>query len=538
MHRAFLHTACAAAAVALLNSCAALMPFTPDMNARAPRLEGYGHVSVPVTTKSPEAQALFNEGVLQAYAFNENAAVRSFKAALAKDPECAMCAWGVAWQLGPNINSHDRGRTAEALKYVDYALARLDRATPREKALVRSLALRYAHATTARDTAPLVAAWCGKQDKGDDEVHPLDDAYAARMRQLVAAYPDDADILSLHAEAEIIATPGDAPWGKDGKPVGRMGELADKLEHLMLKYPRHTGLNHYMIHTMDAASVARRAVPAADRLGKLAPASPHLVHMPAHIYINVGRFDDATRVNQLALADDDALAKAEKAQGFESSKDWRGHNSHFLWYAAMVSGNERAAMDAAAAAFEVVKDWDNNFGEYMRSARLFTLLRFGKWEQALAEPQPKGEKGVAKAHWIHARGIAQARLGRVDEAAKTLAELQPVATGVRERNAKRKFTVAMMDYDVARLESEIALARGNLDAAIAAQARAADADSVLEQSEPPFLGSMARTTLGDLQAKARRWADSEASYRQVLADRPGHPLAEKGLKDLAAARRS
>src|SRR3954469_17770418 len=289
MHRPFLRAATAAAAIALLNSCASLMPFSPDRTARAPRLQGYGQLSAAVTTKSPEAQALFNDGVLQAYAFNENAAVRSFKAALAKDPDCAMCAWGVAWQLGPDINDHGRDKAGEALKYVDYALQRLDGATPREKALVQSLALRYAHATVARETAPLVAAWCGKAEKDDNDIHPLDDAYAAALRKLVVAYPDDAEILSLHAEAEIIATPGDSPWGKDGKPAGRMGELADRLEKALVKYPQHTGLNHYMIHTMDAASVAQRAVPAADRLGRLAPASPHLVHMPAHIYISVGR---------------------------------------------------------------------------------------------------------------------------------------------------------------------------------------------------------------------------------------------------------
>ncbi|MEJ6022304.1 hypothetical protein [Ramlibacter sp. PS4R-6] len=532
MQRTFLRAATAAAAIALLNSCASLVPFTPDMGAKAPRLEGYGQLSAPITTSSPEAQALFNEGVLQAYAFNETAAVRAFKAALAKDRGCAMCAWGVAWQLGPGINSHSRDGAAEALKYVDYALRRLDRATPREKALVESLALRYAHATAARETAPLMAAWCGKTEKDDNAVHPLDDAYAAAMRKLADAYPADPEILTLYAEAELIATPGDALWDKDGRPAGRAGEVADRLEKLLASHPRHTGLNHYLIHTVDAASVAKRAVAAADRLGQLAPASPHLVHMPAHIYINVGRFEEATRVNQAALAGDEALVKLEKAQGFEPSKDWRGHNSHFLWYAAIVSGNEKVALDAAAGVAEIGKDWDNNFGEYLRSTRLFTLLRFERWDQALAEPQPKGERGVTKAHWLFARGVAQARLGRVDEAVKLLDELKPVAEGVRTRNAKRKATVAMMEYDVARLESEIALARGDLDAAIAAQAKVAEFDAVLEQSEPPFLGSLGRTTLGDLQARAKRIREAEASYRQVLAERPGHPLAEKGLKAL------
>lgn len=537
MHRPFLRAATAAAAIALLNSCASLRPFTPDMTATAPRLEGYGQLSSPITTNSAQAQALFNDGVLQAYAFNETAAIRAFKAALAKDPDCAMCAWGVAWQLGPNINNHSRDNAAQALDYVGYALARIDRATPRERALVQSLALRYAHASAARETAPLVAALCGKPDAQRDPIHPLDDAYADAVRKLTAAYPEDPEILSLYAEAEIIATPGDTPWGKDGKPAGRMGEVADRLERLLVKHPQHIGLNRYMVHTLDATAVAKRAEPAADRLAKLAPASPHLVHMPAHIYINVGRFDDATRVNQVAVASDTTLAQLEKSQGFEPSKDWRGHNTHFLWYAAIVSGNEQAALDAAAGAAEIAKDWDDNFGEYLRSMRLFTLVRFARWEQALAEPQPKGERGVTKAHWVYARGVALARLGRVDDAAKTFEELKTVTAGVRER-VKRKATVAMMNYDEARLESEIALARGNLDAAIAAQARAADADSVLEQFEPPFLGSMGRTALGDLQAKAKRWADAEATYRQVLAERPGHPLAEKGLKDLQLARRS
>src|SRR3954464_8358749 len=160
MHRPFLRAATAAAAIALLNSCASLMPFSPDRTARAPRLQGYGQLSAAVTTKSPEAQALFNDGVLQAYAFNENAAVRLFKAALAQDPDCAMCAWGVAWQLGPNINDPDRGRTAEALKYVEYARRHMETATQRERALIESLAWRYGHQSVARETAPLIAEIC------------------------------------------------------------------------------------------------------------------------------------------------------------------------------------------------------------------------------------------------------------------------------------------------------------------------------------------------------------------------------------------
>jgi hypothetical protein len=527
--------AVAVAAVALLNSCASLAPFAPDMNARTARLDGYGRIDVAITAKSPEARALFNEGMLQAYAFNEAAAVRTFKAALAKDANCAMCAWGVAWQLGPNINNHDRDKVAEAVNYVDYALRHLDGATPRERALVESLALRYAHDSKKRETAPLTAERCAGQKAEGDKIHPLDEAYAEDLRQLAAAYPDDPDILSLHAEAEIIATPGDFTWTRDGKPVGHIGEVTDRVEKLLAKYPQHTGLNHYMVHLLDATAVAQRAVPAADRLGQLAPASPHLLHMPAHTFINVGRFDDAVAVNQAALAADAKLAEAEKAQGFEPSKDWRWHNAHFLWYAAIVAGQEKAALDAAATLTEMMKDEDSNLAEYARSLRLQTLVRFGRWDEVLAEAKPSGERGMAQAWFLYARGVAQAREGRVIEAAATLEALKPVAAQTREKNLKRKRTVSMMDYMVARLESEVAQSRGDADAAIAAFAKAADAAVDADDNEPPMLGDMARVMLGDLQARARHWADAESSYRRALADRPGHPLAQRGLREALAA---
>src|SRR3569832_2725087 len=207
--------------------------------------------------------------MLQAYAFNEKAAVRTFKAALAKDAGCAMCAWGVAWQLGPNINDHKHNKVAEAVNYVDFALRHLDCATPRERALVESLALRYAHASKKRETAPLTAERCAAQNAEGDKIHPLEDAYAETMRKLAAEYPDDPDVLSLHAEAELIATPGDFVWSRDGKPVGHIGEVVDRVERLLAKYPQHTGLNHYMVHLLDATSVAQRAVPAAVWLGLL-----------------------------------------------------------------------------------------------------------------------------------------------------------------------------------------------------------------------------------------------------------------------------
>ena len=311
-----------AALLTLLAACA--MPLQPDLAARAPELSGYGQLQWPVSTSSAAAQKLFVQGVLQAYAFNEVEAVRMFKAALAQDPACAMCAWGVAWQLGPNINNHSRSQEAEALRYVSHALRHVASATPREKALIEAMALRYGHASQARDTAPLLADRCGPRSGSDDDddddddgpPNPLNAAYADRLRKLVDAAPLDANLLSLYAEAEMIATRVDWWNDKTGQPGGRIGELTALLEQALKTQPEHTGLNHYLVHAADSAPAAQRAVAAADRLGRLAPASAHLVHMPSHIYVRLGRYADATAVNEASVAADLALFDQLKAQDF------------------------------------------------------------------------------------------------------------------------------------------------------------------------------------------------------------------------------
>ncbi|WP_395686150.1 hypothetical protein [Caenimonas koreensis] len=468
--RSFTRTSIALACTAALLSCASVpAPFAPDFNARAPHLEGYGSSSIAITTRSEAARKLFNEGVLQAYAFNENEAVRTFKAALAQDPDCAMCAWGVAWQLGPNINDSGR-READAVNYVDYALKRLANATPRERALVEALAIRYAHESTAKETAPLVAMVCGKGAASEsDDVKPLDAAYADRMRKLADAYPMDADILSLYAEAELIATPGDDAWTADGKPVGRVGEVADRLERLLAMNPSHTGINHYMIHMVDDRHVAHRAVAAADRLGKLAPLSPHLVHMPAHTFVNVGRYADAVRVNESAVAADATLAQTQKAQGFETTKDWRGHNQHFLWYASLMAEREDAAMTTALAMREMFPGTPHAFAEYVNSLPLVTLVRFEQWDKILAQPKPEGDRGISQLWFEYARGVAQARLGRLAEADATLVALKATATGVKDKYTKssrqQRNLRAMADTAQAGLQAEVALAKKQFDEA-------------------------------------------------------------------------
>ncbi|HSI52677.1 MAG: hypothetical protein ACAH21_13950 [Ramlibacter sp.] len=522
-----------AAGLCLLASCA-VIPFAVDRNATAPVLEGYGRVDTAVTTNVPAARDAFQRAMLQAYAFNEVEAVRTFKAALALDPQCVLCAWGVAWQLGPNINSPGREDFTEHLRYVDYAMRHLGNATPRERALVESLALRYAHTSMARETAPLMAEVCGKAASEDDEKsHPLDVAYAARLRSLADAYPDDADILSLYAEAEIIATEGESGWTPDGKPRGRIGEVADRLEKLLARQPEHTGINHYMIHIADAQAVAHRAVPAADRMGRLAPQSPHLLHMPSHIYVHVGRYADGTRVNQQSVAADLALAETQKAQGFSNSKDWRRHDVHFLWYSALMEGRLDVAVDAARQRGELTGKSTHVYGEYYRSLPLLTLLRLERWDDVLKEPQATGDHGLAKANFEYARGVAQARLGQLDAAQQSLARLDSAVAETAKTHASKsgvdKTVRSMLEFAHEGLRAELALAQRRYDDAIAHQAKVITAVEKLDSREPPLLGAGGHLGLGHIQSRAGRHAEAEATFRKELEARPASGWALRGL---------
>ncbi|MDP3761942.1 MAG: tetratricopeptide repeat protein [Ramlibacter sp.] len=533
MTRGTRRIAAAIAGAAFLASCA-LHAFTPDRNARAPVLEGYGRLDTPVTTSVPAARDTFRAAMLQAYAFNEVEAVRMFKAALALDPRCAMCAWGVAWQLGPNINAPGRGDFTEPLRYVDYALRHQGGATARERALIEALAVRYAHSSTARETAPLAGDVCGKPAPGAPEpAHPLDVAYAARLRALADAWPVDPDILALYAEAEMIATPEDDLWRADGKPNGRAGEVADRIEKLLPRHPDHTGLNHYMIHVADAAPVARRAIASADRMGSLAPQSPHLLHMPAHIYMHVGRYADATRVNQLAVAADVTLAQTLKAQGFDTSKDWRGHDLHFLWFSGLMEGRVDVALGAARQRAERTGASKDVLSEYFRSLPLLTLVRLERWDDVLAEPQPAGDRGLAGAMFEYARGVAQVRLGQLPAALQSLARLQAVTSETRKahdgNSGGHRSVRAMLDFALEGLQAELALAQRRYDDALAHQAKVSAAVDRLDRREPPVLGAGSRLALGRIQSEAGRWAEAESTFREELSARPGSGWALRGL---------
>jgi tetratricopeptide (TPR) repeat protein len=547
-----------ATTVAVALSACALGPLQPDLSARAPTLTGFGDVQWPITTTSPAAQRWFTQGVLQAYAFNEREAMRMFKAALAQDPRCAMCAWGVAWQLGPNINNPSRSNVPEALRYLDLAVRNASvgagagagagavaAITTRERSMIDALALRYGHGSQAsasqallRDLAPVLADRCSAGSGDDDrKPDPLDIAYAERMRSLALAAPTDADITTLWAEAEMIATPGD--WWKDGQPSSRIGEIANTLEQQLKQQPQHIGLNHYLIHAVDDTAVARRAEAAADRLGALAPASPHLVHMPSHTYSHIGRYADAAKVNQAAVAADLALMDVQKAQSFSVSKDWRNHNQHFLWFAALMQGQGDVAVAAAREMAGRAQKMEHVYGDYMRSLPMLALLRLQRWDAVLAEPVLASSHGLAQALGEQARGIALLRSGKLSDARAAAIKAQAGADVVAKKFAAPKgFDRTLREMASAashHLQAEIALAEGRFDEALTLQARAVADAHRADDSEPPMLAAGAKLALADMQLRAGRPVLAEQTLRDDLKRQPGSGWALSRLAQVLRA---
>src|SRR3984957_10481624 len=294
----------------------------------APVFQGLGDHNHPISTRNPQTQAFFDQGVNLLFGFNHAEAIRSFREAARLDPDCAMCWWGVAVALGPNINlPMPDDAVAPAWATLLKARALEPKASPEERAWVEALAARYS-----------------PDPKADR--HALDAAFAKAMGELWRANPDDLDAGAFYAEAMMDTQPWDY-WEQDGvTPKGHAAEIVSTLEGIIKREPNHPGALHLYIHAVEATTTPERAEAAADRLLVLMPGAGHIVHMPSHIYYRVGRYADAARVNELAAKVDEDYIAACKAQGYYPI-GYYGHNIHFLWTSSEMMGRYGASIDAA-----------------------------------------------------------------------------------------------------------------------------------------------------------------------------------------------
>jgi tetratricopeptide (TPR) repeat protein len=500
--------------VALLVIGLALSGCAGGKPAAAPDPFHLGSHHFAITSSSPTAQQAFDRGLTLAYGFSHRAAEDEFRKAIAADSTCAMAWWGVALVNGPHINfalvPPDNAKVAwEALTR---ALALKGNATDKERALIEALAQRYA-------------------DPQPEDRRPLDEAYAAAMREVWARHPDDADVATLFAEAAMDLRPWNL-WTAEGAPQPGTEEIVATLERAMELNPAHPGATHLYIHAMEASLHPEKAVAAADRLRDLAPGASHLTHMPAHIYARVGRWSDAALANQRAIRADSVYRLAYPKPGFYAL--YMAHNDHFLAWSHMVEG--RSAQAIAHARKMVAEIPPDFLGEYRPFADGFmvfvpeVLMRFGRWEEILAEPEPAAELPLSTALWRFTRAVSLTALGRLDEAEAERRTFRQAAAAVPEGYGFGNNSAAdLLAIASHLLDGEIAAKRDRFEEAIASLEAAVKVEDGLRYDEPPDWLQPSRHTLGAVLLRAGRHAEAEAVYRRDLERYPENGWALYGL---------
>ncbi len=483
---------------------------------QAPLFDNLGDHQFPISTSNPLVQRYVNQGLILAYGFNHAEAFRSFKAAAELDSTCAMCHWGMAYVLGPNINAAmQAGDVPTAYQAVQAAIALSPYATDREQAYIQALAKRYT-------------------DDPNRDRSELDQAYADAMAAVAQQYPDDPDAATLYAEALMDTMPWDY-WTESGEPKPQTVTLLDTLESVMDRYPHHPGALHLYIHAVEKER-PELGVAAADRLGNLVPGAGHLVHMPSHIYIRVGRYHDAIVSNQRATKADQDYVTQCYAQGLYPLA-YMPHNHHFLWFAAIMDGEQAVALDAAQHTAHMVDQTlirEPGYGalQHYSTIPLYTLVRFEQWDDILTAPAPDADLLYPAGVWHFARGLAFAAQNQLPEARQELAALQAIAAspeleGVTIWDLNK--TTHLLSIAVEVLSGEIAAQSGDYERAIAHLQTGVTLEDQLSYTEPALWAVPVRQTLAAVLLQANRPAEAEQAYRQDLTIYPENGWSLQGL---------
>lgn len=465
-------------------------------------------------TANADAQRFFDQGLRLTYGFNHDEAARSFARGAELDPSCAMCFWGAALVLGPNYNVPmlpDRAKAA--WDAVERARTLAPSVKPVERALIEALARRY------KGPEPLDPVAMG----------PLSAAYADAMRDVAQKYVDDADVQVLYAESLMDLAPWKL-WSLDGKAAPGTDAIVTTLQGVIAKHPDHPGANHYYIHAVEASPHPELGVEAAERLPSLMPGAGHVVHMPAHIFQRVGRYADASAANSRAIEVDLAYMRKTTPPGYYPM--YLGHNYGFLAFSASMEGRRADSLAAARQSAKAIPPGmiDMMPGmDFFVAEPLLAMVRFGRWDELLAEPRPDQKYPVLTGFWLHGHGMALAAKGRWAEAESDLkallglAEKAPADLTAGNNQAKDVFVVAARV-----LEARLATAQKKPNALSLWADATAEADR-LAYSEPDDWFYPVRHLEGAALMAAGKAKEAEAVYREDLKRHPHNGWALFGL---------
>ena len=470
-----------------------------------------------INTDSEEARKWFDQGLALMYGYNFDGATNSFLQATLHDPECAMAWWGIAYSSGPNQNNPDIVPPRDQWSYTaaQRAIELKDRESGPNRALIEAIGHRYNY--------PM------PEDLSEQNL-----TYLEAMEMVHEQYPMDADIAVWTAEAMLVTQPWEY-WTLDGEPLNRTPQFRAILEDVMRRHPDHPAANHLYIHVMESSPWPEIAEPAADRLIDLVPAAGHLVHMPSHIWMQTGRYDDAADCNRRAAALDDAWFESDPNAG--EYRFYMAHNRHFLAFAATMQGRKREAVSAVRAITEEVPapmmEAMGFASDGVSAAKWHVLARFGMWEEILAEPMPPAWAKVNLAMRHYARGVAYANTNRITEAR---AELGAFDEAVKEIPTKDWYlgnqeAAEVMPIGHLVLEGEIEFKDGNRARGLALLAEAVAMEERFKYAEPAPWMMPARHALGALLVVDKQYAAAEKVYLRDLEVFPANGWALLGLRD-------
>jgi tetratricopeptide (TPR) repeat protein len=484
-------------------------------------MSGLGDLHHPVSTRNPEAQQFFDQGLRLIFAFNHDEAARSFQRATELDPKLAIAYWGVAEAVGPNYNdpaSDDRFKQAH--EAIQKATELSGTASASERAYIQAMALRF-------------------PAEPNPDRRKSAEAYHDAMREVVKKYPDDLDAATLFAESGMNLHPWGL-WRHDGTPEEGTEEIVATLESVIRRDPNHLGATHYYIHAVEASPSPERALAGANKLASLAPGAGHIVHMPAHVYIRTGDYESAVKTNQQAAAVDRAYIQASGAQGIYPMM-YYSHNLHFIAMCSAMNGNyAEAKKNADMLAAHVgphVKDMPPIEG--FMTIPMAVDVRFHRWDDILQMPQPDPAMKTTTVFWHFSRGMALAATGKVSQAE---AEYKIVADA--EKNTPEDVVFAMPVNNKAKdvmkiaenvLGAKIALAKKDTSQAIAMLTEAIAVQDSLKYGEPPDWFFPVRESLGATLLMKGDAGGAEKVFRADLERNPRNPRSLFGLHESLSA---
>ncbi len=454
---------------------------TPDWNelkewleeTDIPPIPGAGSYKWKISTKNDSAQFYFNQGINMYYSFHIIEAMASFKKATKFDPECSMIYYAQALTYGPNINDFGYRASPEALASVNNANKFIENASPFEKALINAIRIRYTI------------------DSTDVSRTQLNQQYTDEMKKVYDKFTSNPDAKALYADAMMLQHPWDL-WNINGTPKPWTPLIREVLEKLLAKSPNHPGGNHYYIHVMEPSPFASKALLSAGRLGKTNPGLSHVVHMPSHIYLRTGYYNNGVEVNINAVS---SYKKSIPLFAPVTGADFLYiiHNLHMKTNNAMLAGNFKVA---EAAAFETRNSIQidylsipapmGSYVQYIYMTPVLVYVRFGKWNELLQMIQPENGQVYANVLYRYGRGMALANQYRFAEAKYELEQMQQLMKDSALAIPFSPFSSSFEGAVVAEklLTGTIALKEKRMTDAVAAMGKAVTTDENMVYNEP------------------------------------------------------